>query len=426
MRRRTKLHRQDVNLGEGLFSTFACVMQLCRFSSVVLLALLLGASPTAAQVADPLAELLGESGPASLLDDYQFEVQARRGLGFLYNMQFTEARNVFDGMAAAYPDHPAGAFLQGLVPWWRILSDLTNEEHDEPFYEAMDEVIRRSDRILESDRYDVDARFFKGAALAFRARLRANRRDYLRAAFDAKGATDYVLDVARLDRSNPDYGFAKGVYDYYAATLRKERPRFKPLLRFFARGDRERGLQLLKDTFEHGTYLQAEAAYQLALIHYLHERDYRGSLEYINWLRYYYPRNAFFHTLEGRVHAGFGRLTEADSVFTAVISRHDAGESSYNAAAAEQALYYLGRNALAQDRPDEALVLLYRLQQLSASRGYASAFGVLGRLRQGMAHDVRGERDDAIRRYREVLDLADRGDAHDRARQYLETPYRRG
>lgn len=362
--------------------------------------------------------------PEGLLADSSFERSARRGLGYLYNMQYAEAGLVFDSLGAAHPGHPAAAFLGALVPWWQILSDLADTSRDDEFYEAMDEVVDRADRRLRRDPYDLDALFFKGAALSFRARLRANRRDYLRAAFDAKGAIDYVLDVARRDPGNPDYQFGKGVYDYYAATLRDDYPRFRLLLSFFARGDRERGKALLEETFEHGVYLQVEAAYQLALLNYLHERDYPAALRYVRWLRFYYPRNAFFHTLEGRIHANFGHMTEADVVFRQVLDERAAGATGYNDSAAEQAYYYLARSAMARRDYDRTLVLLFQLQQLSRERPAITTFQVLGRLRQGMAHDARGERAAAVRRYEQVLDLPDRADAHARARQYLEHPYR--
>ena len=235
------------------------------------------------------------------------------------------------------------------------------------------EVVRVADRPLRRDPYDLDARFFKGAALAFRARLRANRRDYIRAAFDAKGAVDYVLDVARRDPANADYQFGRGVYDYYAATLREEQPRLRPLLTFFARGDRARGRHLLEFTFQRGTYLQAEAAYQLALLEYVHERDFDAALRYTGWLRYYYPDNPFFHTLEGRILANSGRLDEADRVFRTVLSRYDAGWQGYNAAAVEQALYYLARGAMIRRDYGAALAHLYRLQLVGEGREAASA-----------------------------------------------------
>jgi hypothetical protein len=40
-----------------------------------------------------------------------------------------------------------------------------------------------------------------------------------------------------------------------------------------------------------------------------------------------------------------------------------------------------------------------------------------------MVYDALGKRDAAVQRYREVLDMADVNDSHDRAEQYLDTPY---
>ena len=59
----------------------------------------------------------------------------------------------------------------------------------------MDEVISRADRMLDRDPRNVDAMFFKGAALGFRGRLKSNRGEWFKAAMDGKKAMDYVLAV---------------------------------------------------------------------------------------------------------------------------------------------------------------------------------------------------------------------------------------
>ena len=138
----------------------------------------------------------GAASAQSVLDDPVFEREATRGLDLLYNMQFDEAEAIFDRLAAQTPDHPVAPFLQALVPWWQILMDLSDTSHDDAFFDAMDEVVDRSDRLLRRDRGNVDARFFKGAALGFRGRLQSNRRSWLKAALDGKRAMGYVLDVA--------------------------------------------------------------------------------------------------------------------------------------------------------------------------------------------------------------------------------------
>ena len=376
-----------------------------------------------------LAALVGAGGavaqPRSVLDDPAFEREATRGLDLLYNMEFDEAEAIFDRLASRHPEHPVAPFLQALVPWWQILMDLSDTRHDAAFFEAMDEVIARSDRLLRRDRDNLDAQFFKGAALGFRGRLQANRRSWLKAALDGKRAMDHVLDVADADPENADFLFGKGIYDYYAAAIPDRYPWSKPFVAMFPSGSESRGLAALHRTFRDGTYLQAEAAYFLLQIYYLFEADFGKSLQFIDWLRARYPDNAFFHAMEGRIYARFGRWDRSEQIFRAVMRRYGQRHTGYNDALAEQALYYLGRAQQMRQNHGQALALYYRLERIAEARPQNSAFQTLGRLRQGMAHDARGERQKALQRYREVLRLDDFSGSHDRARRYIEQPYGR-
>ena len=367
----------------------------------------------------------GLAQPVSVLDDPVFEREATRGLDLLYNMQFDEAEVVFDRLAARVPDHPVAPFLQALVPWWQILMDLSDTSHDDAFFAAMDEVVARSDRMLRRDRDNLDAQFFKGAALGFRGRLQSNRRRWLKAALDGKRAMDYVLDVAAEEPDNADFLFGKAIYDYYAAAIPERYPWSKPFVAMFPSGSRQRGLAAMHRTFRDGTYIQTEAAYFLLQIYYLYEADFGKSLQFIDWLRARYPDNAFFHAMEGRIYARFGRWERSEEIFQTVMRRYALGDTGYNDALAEQALYYLGRAQQMRHNHGQALALFYRLEQIAGARPQNSAFQTLGRLRQGMAHDARGERQKALQRYREVLRLNDFSGSHDRARRYIERPYGR-
>jgi hypothetical protein len=374
-------------------------------------------------LAPPAEAQRGQQAAPSVLDDPGFRLTATRGLDFLYNMQFDQARAIFGALAARHPDHPAGPFLEALVPWWQILIDLADESHDAAFFAAMDEVISRSDRRLRRNRNDLDARFFKGAALGFRGRLQANRRRWLPAARDGLRAMDDVLSVANANPRNADFVFGRGIYDYYAAATPERFPWSRPFMGMFPSGSRSRGLAALHRTFREGTYLQAEAAYFLLQIYYIYENDYTQTRQFISWLRERYPDNAFFHTMEGRILVRYGYWDDAERVFRTVMRRYGQGRTGYNDAAAEQALYYLARGEFRRQNYSQALALLSRLERLGASRPRDSAFVALGRLRQGMAHDARGEREAAMQRYREALRLRDIAGSHARARAFLDIPY---
>ena len=115
---------------------------------------------------------------------------------------------------------------------------------------------------------------------------------------------------------------------------------------------------------------------------------------------------------------------QADGIFQNVLDRYQAERPGYTPAMAEQALYYLARGAMAQGDCTTALDHLLGLEALAGRTKEDTFFKVLGRLRQGMCHDALGRRDYAVARYQEVLQMEDHAGAHDRARRYLQTPYR--
>ncbi len=106
-----------------------------------------------------------------------------------------------------------------------------------------------------------------------------------------------------------------------------------------------------------------------------------------------------------------------------MLARFKQGQTGYNAAAGEQALYYLARSRMANHQHQDALGYLLQLEALSARNSDDTYFKVVGRLRQGMAFDALGQRSLAQDRYRQVLSMKDWSSAHKQARQYLKRPY---
>ncbi len=363
------------------------------------------------------------SAQSRILNDPEVRASAKAGLEALYDLRFEESEVHFQTITERYLDHPIGPFLEALTLWWTILLDLTETSHDEAFYEAMGEVIARSNERLDKNENDFDAMFFKGIALGFRGRLRSNRSDWIRAAADGKRAMDYVLAVADADTNNSDFSLGRGLYQYYAALIPERYPLMRPITAFLPPGDRSGGLSLLEHTARDGYYMQTEAMYFLAQINYLYEKNFQACVQQISWLRNKYPRNSFFHTLEGRIYVSWRQWQASDTVFTEVLERYKEKEPGYTPAMAEQALYFLARSHIARGEASAALPHLLSLEALTARLDTDSYFKVVGRLYQGIAYDLMGDRNRAITRYRDVLKMKRWGSSHTDARQYLANPY---
>jgi tetratricopeptide (TPR) repeat protein len=377
----------------------------------------------AAALAQPLASQPAKRY-ATVLDDPRVRRLGRIGLDHLYDMRKAEARAAFAEIEALYPDHPIGPFLRGLDIWWDIMIDLTSTQHDAAFFREMGVVVDRANKLLKRNRNDFDAIFFKGAALGFSGRHKSNRGQWMKAAIDGKNALDYVFLIAEKDPSNADYLFGKGIYDYFSVIIPRLYPVVRPFTVLMPRGNIQRGLDALQRTVDQGYFIRTEAAYFLLQIYYQYEEDYAKSLQYTQWLRNEHPQNSFFHAFEGRVYVRWGRWQQAEEIFQEVIQRYDARQAGYSDAIAEQAFYYLGRGQMARREYEAARTTFERLERILDRGGIPSGFKVLGYLRLGMVNDVLQNRGRAEAYYRHVLRLKDWAGAHDRAEEYLKSPFR--
>ncbi len=359
----------------------------------------------------------------SIFSDSLFLEIAEDGLNHQYNLEFEQALSKFEQVKDRYPDHPVGPFLDGLTIWWRILVELSNEELDKKFNGKMKEVMKASDRRLKRDQDDLDGLFFKAIAYSFRGRLHSNRKHWIRGARDGKRAVDLVIKLAEIDAENDDLYFGWGVYDYFAAVIPEQKRFLKPFMRFFPNSDKERGIAELTRTFEYGRFMKAEAAYFLFQIYYIYEPNIDKALFYITWLRVRYPRNSLFRILEARAHIRFYRWNDALPILEKVVTDFEAGEVGFTKEIGAQAIYFLGLSRMRVGDYRGSLPQFKKLRDIAATASENMPYGVLGRLREGMAFDRLGYRDAAKMRYREVIKLKDISDSKKRAKAYMKKAY---
>ena len=361
--------------------------------------------------------------PASILDDASFRQAVLAGLERLYQMDFPAAERSFAVVGERFPGHPAAAFLPALVPWWSLLADSDDRRYDARVMAAMDEVVARSDRRLRRDRQDLDARFFKAGAFAFRARIHAYRGRWLKAVLDGRRALANLNELHRRDPDNDDLYFGLGLFDYLADEVPRQHAFLRPFARFLPHGDRRRGLAELERAAVRGRFVGTEARYALYQIHFSFEKDFAKALGDARWLCQRHPDNPLFQIAKGKVYAQLALWPDAGLVFQEVAERQVEGQPGYSGALAEEALYWLARGEMAGGRYASALQYLDRLDFLVAERNYDTYLRAAGRLRRGMTYDALGRRDDAVRCYREVLTMDPEEDVRNRAREFLARPY---
>ncbi len=355
----------------------------------------------------------------------KFDEHTRKGIDFVYNLEFENATREFNTLVQLQPKHPAGHFFLAMVQWWQILIDIDNEQYDEQFHDALDNVIDLCDEMLEKNENDVTALFFKGGSIGFKGRLNAHRNEWLAAANAGRKALPIVQEASTLDPDNFDILLGSGIYNYYAEVVPEEYPFVKPLLLFVPRGDKKKGIEQLTAAAEKGKYASIESWYFLMQIYYQFEKDYSKALGIAQTLNARFPANMLFHKYLGRGYVSVANWSRVQEVFGEIVSRARKGQRGYTANVEREAEYYLALHDMTMRRLDEALTHFYRCDELSRQLDSeeASGFMVMTNLKVGNIYDLQTKRDLAVAQYRKVLQMREYKDSHKLAEQYMNTPF---
>lgn len=358
--------------------------------------------------------------------DSVFDGHTRRGIEYVYNLEFDRAQQEFRQLTKLRPEHPAGNFFLAMVEWWRILMDIDNTTHDEKFYAMLEKVIRQCDQLLEKNENDVTALFFKGGSIGFRGRLRAHRDEWLKAANDGRLALPIVQKAYELEPNNYDVLLGIGIYNYYAEVIPEQYPFVKPFMLFFPKGEKNKGIIQLQEAAEKAQYADIEASYFLIQLYHNYEKQYLLALPIAKKLHERFPNNPIFHRYLGRSHAALGQWQEMKQVFTDVLKRVNRKQIGYALSAEREAEYYLGLYDMQFSRYDSALGHFLRCDELSRilDTDGPSGFMTMANLKMGMIFDLQRKRDIAVEQYRKVLKMTDYMDSRKTAEAYLKEPYR--
>ncbi len=355
----------------------------------------------------------------------EFDERAKRGINAVYNLEFEKAEAEFSVLSANYPSHPAGIFFLAMIDWWKILIAIDDESMDDMFIKKMDRVITLCDSLLEIDEKNVGALFFKGGALGFQGRLRANRSSWIKAANDGRLALPIVQKAYKLAPDNDDILLGIGIYNYYAATIPERYPIVKPLMVLFPSGDKQKGIQQLTEASQRAKFAAMEAKYFLLQLYYNYERQYSTAYELSTSMLKAFPRNVIFHRYVGRSAYSLSKYGESQLAFEEILRRCEKNQTGYLRAAKREALYYLGSVAMNVHNYDAALKYLFQCDALcrEIDTDEPSSYMTMTNLKIGMIYDVQQKRNYAIMQYQKVQRLKPFENSHDMAKQYLQSPY---
>lgn len=353
-----------------------------------------------------------------------FNDHAQQGISEVYNLEFEKAENEFSYLAKNYPAHPAGKFFLGMIEWWKILINVDDESRDDIFIHKMDDVIDLCDSLLDINENDITALFFKGGALGFQGRLRANRGSWIKSANDGRLALPIVQKAYKIAPDNYDILLGIGIYNYYASIIPERYPIVKPLMIFFPSGDKKKGTEQLTEASEHALYASVEAKYFLLQLNYNYEKEFVKAYEIAKSLFQRFPDNVLFQRYTARCAYIVAKYQEAQAMFQDIKDKCEKNQRGYTDFAKREALYYLGLIEMEYHRYDGALKYFYQCDELcrKLDTEETSGFMAMANLRIGMIYDIQKKREYAVIQYKKVLKIKKFEDSHDAARKYLKEP----
>lgn len=368
-----------------------------------------------------------------------YDPQVREAYAHFYNLDFPGAVERFERYHAEHPGDPqATAYLldaEIFKELYRLdLLDTTFYANDgflsgrhataedpaerERIFALADEAVREANWRLKQNPNDVNALFARGWVRSLRCTYVAMVERAFGTGF--RLATKAKDDEARVLELDPNYVDAKlvvGVYDYVVGALPFP---FKLLIGFAGiTGSKSKGLALLADAGKRGVITSVEARTAMALF-LRREAKYTQAIQVVRSLEDQYPHDFLFSLEEANLRKDAGEGMEAVGAYRKLLTE-DAEPGYFLSAKRELADFGLG-DALRGQRHYEEAAQAY--EHAAGTDGVGPELKIRSLLDAGECHDVLGERQPAVRDYREAIEAGPDTTRADTARKYLRSPYR--
>lgn len=238
--------------------------------------------------------LLSFVSEAQFLQDSESQQIVVKGLDKLYNLQFREAEEIFNPVLQKYKDHPVSFLLKATVLQWKYMPIENQGVKFQEYLENLEKCKKTANKLYSSGANKPEATFYLLSAYGYVSRSYHYRKDYLKAGLEARKAYSFLKEGFELSKKNRDFLFTNGLYRFYRIQYPETHPQIKPIIYFFANGNKQQGLTDLRDATKQALFTKIEATYFLAGICLKYEDRNAEALNLIRKLHSKYPLNPEF------------------------------------------------------------------------------------------------------------------------------------
>jgi len=227
---------------------------------------------------------------AQILKDTASINLIRKGIDYVYDFRFDEAREVYRKLNQTYPGNPVTHLFSGMITYWENYPLLPTSAAHDSYEEDLRLCIDLSEKKNDPDNsteHLLSNLCARGMLLMFYA-----DNDLSMEVFPLATSTyHYIRQSFNYTSFYPDFFFFTGLYNYYREAYPEAYPIYKALAFLFPKGDKAKGLKELKIAADSSIFLRAESYYFLSIIFLNFGNNFQQASAYSKSLHELYPHN---------------------------------------------------------------------------------------------------------------------------------------
>ena len=239
-----------------------------------------------------------------------------RGLDNIYNFRWNQAKLTFQRLIDKYPDDPRGYHYESSIYFWYYFSS-KNKDDFQKFMDYSDEAIEKAVALLDSNSVDVETLYILGANYSYRAMAFTQQGKFLDAVWSTKKSESFLNKVIELNPKFHDAYLGLGLYNFALRQIPKALQWALSLAGM--KGDKEKGLDYIKNAMTYGTYSSVEARYYYSQILTDFFADYSAASRYMRSLIYRYPNNLLFNYTLAVIYIKDRKLNRAERILRRIV-----------------------------------------------------------------------------------------------------------
>ncbi len=341
------------------------------------------------------------------------------GVNAFYNYNTIDAIEILTQARFDYPENPAVHLTWAAAKWLHNQAANSVNESYTILQRDLDEIIPIYNELVSQYPDNPQYGLFLGSAKGLKARVHLGKKEWLSTLIVAYKGFAIIKDVAHDNPTLIDAQLPIGMVEYYAG-ISSFLVKWGVSL-FGLETTREAGIQKIEDAAQNGDWSWIEATSICAFLYLWVDTDVQKSLNYSTTLIHDFPNNYYFQTLyvESLIRTEQYKLAQNHLLFmqNELDSLTEIQRSWYTAFWS----YEMALLAFEEGKLNEAMNYV----DASINYYYAELDIVLTNawLLKGKLHDLKAERQQALKAYKSCIKRDNYTSAIDNARLYSKNPF---